>query len=85
MITVVAALVVAQPVSAQFSIIDLGTLGGSESAAIGINARGQVVGGSTTASGEGRAFLWEKGTMIDLGTLGGESSFPYGITRAGRW
>ena len=48
---VVAALVVTQPVSAsaQFSIIDLGTLGGTYSAGQAINNRGQVVGeGYTT-------------------------------------
>ena len=44
LITVVAALVVAQPVSAQFSIVDLGTLGRDYSYASGINARVQVVG-----------------------------------------
>ena len=51
---------------------DLGTLGGSYSYCLGINARGQVVGESVTAAGETHAFLWEAGTgMQDLGTLGG--------------
>jgi len=51
-----------------YTITDLGTLGGSFSEAHDVNERGQVVGESTTASGEFHAFLWEKGTMIDLGT-----------------
>jgi probable HAF family extracellular repeat protein len=53
---------------------DLGTLGGTTSAATGINPSGQVVGGSATAAGRGHAFLWAKGVMTDLGTLGGNSS-----------
>jgi len=39
---------------------DLGTLGGNFSGPVAINDRGQVVGYSTTASGELHAFLWEK-------------------------
>jgi probable HAF family extracellular repeat protein len=47
-------------------MIDLGTLGGETSVAIWINDRGQVLGSSTTASGESHLFLWQKGVMIDL-------------------
>jgi probable HAF family extracellular repeat protein len=51
-----------------FAIIDLGTLGGSSSRATAVNARGQVVGGSATASSSGHAFSWtQAGGMIDLG------------------
>ena len=55
------------------SVADLGTLPGHvESVALGVNAAGQVVGSSSTASGDVRAFLWtaDRG-MEDLGTLGG--------------
>jgi probable HAF family extracellular repeat protein len=60
-------------------MVDLGTLGGTSSAASGINAYGQVVGYSQTAGdAEVHPFLWQPdtpngttGTMIDLGTLGG--------------
>jgi probable HAF family extracellular repeat protein len=38
----------------------LGTLGGTGSHAFGINPRGQVVGVSSTASGEGHATLWTR-------------------------
>jgi probable HAF family extracellular repeat protein len=47
---------------------DLGTLGGTNSEALGLNSRGEVVGVSDTASGP-RAFLWRAGVMTDLNTL----------------
>src|SRR5437667_4373617 len=65
--------------SVQLSIIDLGTLGGTYSAAQAINNRE-----SSTASGELHAFLWHDGTMVDLGTLGGTSSTARGINERGQ-
>jgi len=50
---------------------DVGTLGGRQSAAMAINARGQVVGWADRGLAE--AFLWENGVMRGLGSLGGES------------
>src|SRR5436309_2609894 len=70
--------------SVQLSIIDLGTLGGTYSAAQAINNRGEIVGESSTASGELHAFLWQDGTMIDLGTLGGEGSVAQSINNRGQ-
>jgi probable HAF family extracellular repeat protein len=49
---------------------DLGTLGGLNSSATGINSRGQVVGVSDIPGNQHRAFLWS-GSMTDLGTLPG--------------
>jgi probable HAF family extracellular repeat protein len=49
---------------------DLGTLGGSNSSARGINDPSQVVGYSDTANRSQHAFLWTSTAgMTDLGTL----------------
>ena len=46
----------------------LGSFGGDEGAATNINNRGEIVGMSTLASGEGRAFFWsESRGMVNLG------------------
>lgn len=64
---------------------DLGTLGGTQSEALGINNLTQVVGWSYVASGVEHAFLWTKpGGMQDLGTLGGSTSRAYGINDNGQ-
>lgn len=57
---------------------DLGTLGGSQSSAFGINNGGQVVGWADTASGNQRAFIDTNGKMLSLGSLGG-NSYAYSI------
>ena len=62
-----------------FTITDLGTLGGSTSHALSVNASGQVVGEAMTSFGVYRAFAYWKGPMIDLGTLGGDYSSASGI------
>lgn len=53
---------------------DLGTLGGLNSWARGINNAGVIVGESDTADRHVRAFKWVNGVMTDLGTLGGDNS-----------
>jgi probable HAF family extracellular repeat protein len=50
---------------------DLGTLGGTDSYAAGINDLGQVAGASRPRCSSGpcpkHAFVWQRGTMRDLG------------------
>ncbi len=67
-----------------YTLTDLGTLGGSQSAARAINASGQVVGSSSTAAGKTHAFLYSGGAMRDLGTLGGDFSEATGINASGQ-
>lgn len=64
-------------------IIDLGTFGGQESWAYGINNSDQVVGWAELPEGNYHAFLWDRGEMLDLGTLGGLFSSAYAISDNG--
>lgn len=62
--------------------VDLGTLTGNESVATDINDHLEIVGVSTTAAGNSRAFLWTAADgMRDLGTLGGANSTATGVNR----
>jgi len=53
-------------------LIGLGQLPGGTfaySEALGVNARRQVVGGSSAAGGESHGFLWQDGALLDLNDL----------------
>jgi len=71
----------------QYTITDLGTLGGEVSIAYRISNFGEVVGYSLT-NGEDyntrRAFLYKDGVMLNLGTLGGSTSCAHGINNLGQ-
>jgi probable HAF family extracellular repeat protein len=56
----------------------LPTLGGAQGEANGINDRGEIVGGTTTVSGETHAVIWHDGALHDLGV--GEA---YGVNNKG--
>jgi probable HAF family extracellular repeat protein len=71
---------------------DLGTLGGTDSAAFSINERGQIAGMSFTNTTVNPAtgvptldpFLWENGKMLDLGTLGGTFGVAFALNNRGQ-
>jgi probable HAF family extracellular repeat protein len=74
-------------VFAEGSMRDLGTLGGDNSVATGINDSGQVVGYSETSTGSDspiHAFVFADGAMRDLGTLSGINSVATGINNSGQ-
>ena len=54
-----------------YTVINMGSLGGTKSIDLDINSHGSVVGGSDTANnGTEHAYLFSHGKMTDLGTLG---------------
>jgi probable HAF family extracellular repeat protein len=65
------------------SVLDLGTFGGLESWAYGLNDNGFVVGSADLPDGTYHAFVWDGAEKTDLGTLGGSYSLAYGINDAG--
>jgi len=64
-------------------VIDLGTFGGVESWAYGLNDLGWVVGSAEDSTGIYRAFVYDGASKTDLGTLGGLFSNAYGVTNDG--
>jgi len=80
LITAISMLAVSSmPIAAQaqphYSIVDLGTLGGTFSLGAGLNDKGWVSGFSTTPGDQQtHATLWAKRRKTDLGTLGGPNS-----------
>lgn len=59
---------------------DLGTLGGDNSAAAGINDSGWVTGNSdTNLDAASHAFLYNGTTMLDLGSLTGPTGYSSGL------
>jgi len=64
---------------------DLGTLGGTFSAALWLNNAGEVVGGATTPEDQAfHATLWKDGVITDLGTLADCSSLAFAINSRGQ-
>ena len=80
------------PGGASGTMYNLGTLGGTNSYAYGINASGQVTGASDrTGDSKTHTFLWKpstpngtSGTMFNLGSLGGTESNGGAINASGQ-
>jgi probable HAF family extracellular repeat protein len=53
--------------AADWTLLDLGTLGGRNAYAAAVTQGGRISGCAETASGEIHAFVWRGGTMTDLG------------------
>lgn len=69
----------------RYSLVDLGTLGGTFSLGAGLNNKGWVSGFSTVAGDqETHATLWVRGRKIDLGTLGGPNSLAFSPAEMGQ-
>jgi probable HAF family extracellular repeat protein len=79
------------------TIHDLGTLGGPDAMALGINEGGQIIGNSYTSFDPSPAcsfpgfdsltmgaFLWKSGTMTNLGSLGGTCTDATAINNQGQ-
>lgn len=63
---------------------DLGTFGGTERVAYGVNDSGYVVGtAQSTGDGSFRAFVYDVVIKHQIGTFGGVNSAAYGINAAG--
>src|SRR6185503_9705328 len=71
--------------TAQMRPIDLGTLGGAQSMAVGLNDQGTVVGFSYLADDfTVHGFVWTaREGMRDVGTLGGRYSVASAVNDAG--
>jgi probable HAF family extracellular repeat protein len=69
----------------QKGMVDLGSLGGTCTVAMGLNDRGQIVGQSWSAGDStGHAFYWDRAHgMLDLGTLGGDFASADAINDSG--
>jgi probable HAF family extracellular repeat protein len=73
-------------------MLDLGTLGGTDSFAALLNQHDQIAGYSFTNSivnpltgvPTQHPFLWEDGAMLDLGSLGGTFGFPDALNNRGQ-
>lgn len=77
------------PASPVYTVIDLGTLGGTTSQGRGISASGRAVGMAKSVTNSDRAFRTAAQSPIDpatgdLGTLGGTYAAAFGINTAGQ-
>lgn len=74
----------------RYTVTDLGSLGGQECAATGLNNKGHVVGGADTAQhGKGpefitNVFVWQNGRMRAVPGLDGSHAYVVAVNDAGQ-
>ena len=68
----------------RYSVTDLGTLGGTNSNASGINASGQIAGESQITGNSWHPVVWTGSIPTDLGPLDGTRSDAIGINDSGQ-
>ncbi len=66
------------------TLVPVGTLGGENSTASGINGSGHVAGYANVASGDSRAFVSSGPIPVDLAVFGGVNSFGTAINNRGQ-
>ncbi|MES2901445.1 MAG: PEP-CTERM sorting domain-containing protein [Pseudomonadota bacterium] len=66
------------------SLVQIGTFGGENSMATGINSSGHAVGYASLPSGDSHAFVFANGVLTDLGVFGGANSFGSAINNRGQ-
>ena len=59
----------AAPAAVEYEVVNLGTLGGTRSVALGLNDRSEAVGWSIDGHSHTQAFRWRHGVMTGLGFL----------------
>ena len=65
-----------------YTVIDLGTLGGTYSQPFYVSSKGVASGEASLADGNWHAILWQGPFKMDLGTLGGLNSSAFGSPNA---
>ena len=69
----------------QYTLVQLGTFGGTNSFAYSVNNSGQVAGEANLPGDlSTHAFLYDNGSKIDLGALGGNLSKAYSLNDSGQ-
>ena len=74
-----ALIVPAAPAAVEYEVVNLGTLGGTRSVALGLNDRSEAVGWSLDGHSHTQAFRWRHGVMTGLGFL---SNFSNSVAKA---
>jgi probable HAF family extracellular repeat protein len=66
-------------------MVDLGSLGGTDSFSLAVSKQGQIIGVYNLADDVQRGFSWTaKSGMVDIGTLGGSGARPLAVNGAGQ-